>query len=402
MVVSNFTMSLELPNIRKLVQRPKDIVQELVSGDLDLGIVGLDMLSEYGQGNEDLILVHDALGYAYCRLSLAIPENGIFENINSLGRKFLKDNGLQHVALSTADGALEARPRMGVADVIVDLVSSGTTLKENYLKEIEGGVLLKSQEHGVMEAELKSYEVEHVLRSILTITELGPVRLPMSEPFGSKSSRWNKTLGTGLIGKRVGTVLQRKTETLRCFGTSIVVGETGSTVQDDRGDELETTLDVTEEEVGVREKSRIEMVRKKVIKRCSSIASITSIRNDIGAQTGASLPSLIKDMLAIFSCLETFRIGHRYYPSKFVFLPIEHDPPWKPRDLGPLQYLDPSILELTSVDLQCSNIVVMNGLGGLGSWIAQYTAGARNVANLEEPFMVCEWGYNLHNDALSC
>ncbi|GJR45939.1 integrase, catalytic region, zinc finger, CCHC-type containing protein [Tanacetum coccineum] len=44
------------------------------------------------------------------------------------------------------------------------------------------------QEPGVMEAELKSYEVEHVLRSILTITEPGPVRLPMSEPFGSKSS----------------------------------------------------------------------------------------------------------------------------------------------------------------------------------------------------------------------
>ncbi|GJX26954.1 zinc finger, RING/FYVE/PHD-type containing protein [Tanacetum coccineum] len=53
----------------------------------------------------------------------------------------------------------------------------------------------------------------------------------------------------------------------------------------------------------------------------------------ISPQIGASLPSLIKDMLAIFSCLETFRIGHRYYPSKFVFLPIKHDPPWMPRDL---------------------------------------------------------------------
>ncbi|KAJ0600134.1 putative ATP phosphoribosyltransferase [Helianthus annuus] len=62
-----------------------------------------------------------------------------------LGPKFLKESGLQHVEFSTADGALEAAPAMGIADAIVDLVSSGTTLKENNLKEIEGGVLLESQ-----------------------------------------------------------------------------------------------------------------------------------------------------------------------------------------------------------------------------------------------------------------
>ncbi|KAK9069615.1 hypothetical protein SSX86_011519 [Deinandra increscens subsp. villosa] len=159
----------QLTNLEVWFQRPKDIVRKLVSGDLDLGIVGLDTFSEYGQGNEDLIIVHDALAYGDCRLSLAIPKYGIFESINSvkelaqmpqwtaekplrvatgftyLGPKFLKENGLQHVTFSTADGALEAAPAMGIADAIVDLVSSGTTLKENNLKEIEGGVLLESQ-----------------------------------------------------------------------------------------------------------------------------------------------------------------------------------------------------------------------------------------------------------------
>ncbi|KAK1430215.1 hypothetical protein QVD17_12790 [Tagetes erecta] len=159
----------QLSNVEVWFQRPKDIVKKLVSGDLDLGIVGLDTVSEYGQGNEDLILVHDELSYGDCRLSLAIPKYGIFEKINSvkelaempqwtaekplrvatgftyLGPKFLKENGLQHVEFSTADGALEAAPAMGIADAIVDLVSSGTTLKENNLKEIEGGVLLESQ-----------------------------------------------------------------------------------------------------------------------------------------------------------------------------------------------------------------------------------------------------------------
>ncbi|KAG8368828.1 hypothetical protein BUALT_Bualt15G0087400 [Buddleja alternifolia] len=162
----------EIPQISNLevwFQRPKDIVRKLVSGDLDLGIVGLDIVNEYGQGDEDLILVHDALDYGDCRLSLAIPKYGIFENVNSLkelaqmpqwtaerplrvatgfthlGPKFMNENGLKHVTFSTADGALEAAPAMGIADAIVDLVSSGTTLRENNLKEIEGGVILESQ-----------------------------------------------------------------------------------------------------------------------------------------------------------------------------------------------------------------------------------------------------------------
>ncbi|PSS29140.1 ATP phosphoribosyltransferase [Actinidia chinensis var. chinensis] len=159
----------QLSNLEVWFQRPKDIVRKLVSGDLDLGIVGLDTVSEYGQGDEDLILVHDALDYGDCRLSLAIPKYGIFENVNSLRElaqmpqwtpekplrvatgfsymapKFMKENGLKHVSFSTADGALEAAPAMGIADAIVDLVSSGTTLRENNLKEIEGGVILESQ-----------------------------------------------------------------------------------------------------------------------------------------------------------------------------------------------------------------------------------------------------------------
>ncbi|XP_065870846.1 ATP phosphoribosyltransferase 2, chloroplastic-like [Euphorbia lathyris] len=159
----------QLSSLEVWFQRPKDIVRKLVSGDLDLGIVGLDTVSEFGQGDEDLILVHDALDYGDCRLSIAIPKYGIFENVNSmnelaqmpqwtaekplriatgftyLGPKFMKDHGVKHVTFSTADGALEAAPAMGIADAILDLVSSGTTLRENNLKEIEGGVVLESQ-----------------------------------------------------------------------------------------------------------------------------------------------------------------------------------------------------------------------------------------------------------------
>jgi ATP phosphoribosyltransferase len=62
-----------------------------------------------------------------------------------LGEKFFQEKGLKHVQLSTADGALEAAPAMGTADAILDLVSSGTTLRENNLKEINGGAVLSSQ-----------------------------------------------------------------------------------------------------------------------------------------------------------------------------------------------------------------------------------------------------------------
>ncbi|KAF3648342.1 ATP phosphoribosyltransferase 1, chloroplastic [Capsicum annuum] len=178
----------EIPQISNLevwFQRPKDVVRKLVSGDLDLGIVGLDTVCEYGQGDEDLIIVHDALEYGDCRLSLAIPKYGIFENVNSmkelaempqwtperplrvatgftyLGPKFMKENGLKHVSFSTADGALEAAPAMGIADAIVDLVSSGTTLRENNLKEIEGGVIVQSQ--AVLVASRKSLQRKVVL-----------------------------------------------------------------------------------------------------------------------------------------------------------------------------------------------------------------------------------------------
>lgn len=60
-------------------------------------------------------------------------------------RFFTAENGFPHVVVSTADGALEAAPAMGTADMILDLVSTGVTLRENNLKQIEGGTLMESQ-----------------------------------------------------------------------------------------------------------------------------------------------------------------------------------------------------------------------------------------------------------------
>jgi len=127
------------------------------------------------QGDDDLLVVHDALGFGQCHLAVAVPQG--WDEVNSMAdlaalgwtaerplrvvtgythiaREFFARLGLQHVQLSTADGALEAAPAMGSADVILDLVSSGTTLRENNLKQIAGGRVLESQ--GVLVASRKA------------------------------------------------------------------------------------------------------------------------------------------------------------------------------------------------------------------------------------------------------
>jgi hypothetical protein len=65
-----------------------------------------------------------------------IPENGFFS-------RYFREVGIENVVLLSADGALEAAPAMGAADIILDLVSTGVTLRENNLKQIKGGDILE-------------------------------------------------------------------------------------------------------------------------------------------------------------------------------------------------------------------------------------------------------------------
>lgn len=93
--------------------------------------------------------MHEALDFGHCHLALGVPMTGKFANITSLqqlkdmgcwtaetplrvvtgyhaiAKRFFEQNGFEHVALLTADGALEASPAMGCADIILDLVSTG-------------------------------------------------------------------------------------------------------------------------------------------------------------------------------------------------------------------------------------------------------------------------------------
>ena len=159
---------LQIPGLEVWFQRASDVVRKVASGDVDLGIVGYDMLAEIGNGDPDVVLLHDALGFGQCHLALGVPATGRFVNVKSLedlrampwsdqsplrvvtgyhnvARKFFSDHNFQNIVLLSADGALEAAPAMGSADIILDLVSTGVTLRENNLKEIQGGRILDSQ-----------------------------------------------------------------------------------------------------------------------------------------------------------------------------------------------------------------------------------------------------------------
>lgn len=151
-----------------LFQRVKDVVYKVADGTAQLGITGLDVVSE--QAHEDIIVIHDALGYGHCDLTVAVPEawvdvetmadlvdvawdfrEGKGRNLRvattftNLTRKFLHASGIHHFTIVKAEGAIEAAPTIGYADVIVDLVQTGTTLRENHLKTIPDGVIVESQ-----------------------------------------------------------------------------------------------------------------------------------------------------------------------------------------------------------------------------------------------------------------
>lgn len=158
----------QLPNLEIWFQRSADIVRKVRDGDTDLGIVGFDMIAEY-QGTENaIVIIHEALGYGHCHLSVAVPED--WATVNSMealaqlaasrrdsrplrvvskyprqAQAFLAQHQIEPYHILHADGALEAAPQMGTADFIIDLVSSGVTLRENRLKEITGGCLFESQ-----------------------------------------------------------------------------------------------------------------------------------------------------------------------------------------------------------------------------------------------------------------
>ena len=148
-------------SIKLVYQRQLDIIRGILNGSLEMGIVGYDLVLEnLPLEDNDLILIHNALNFGKCSLEIAIPEEWpetsieqitkkekplrIATKYTKLTKKFLDKYSLSY-NLIKGNGSLEVYPELDYSDIIVDLVSTGQTLKENRLKRITGGMLIESQ-----------------------------------------------------------------------------------------------------------------------------------------------------------------------------------------------------------------------------------------------------------------
>ncbi|MDR0845391.1 MAG: ATP phosphoribosyltransferase [Tannerella sp.] len=136
--------------VEVLFLRDDDIPQSVANGVADAGIVGEN---EYVEKGEEAELVK-RLGFSKCRLSLAIPKDADYEGIQWFAGKtiatsypvilnrFLNKKGVNAKTYEIS-GSVEIAPGIGLADAIFDIVSSGSTLVSNRLKEVE--TVMKSE-----------------------------------------------------------------------------------------------------------------------------------------------------------------------------------------------------------------------------------------------------------------
>jgi ATP phosphoribosyltransferase len=130
--------------------RDDDIPEYVQDAVADIGFAGENVIAEK---NKDVIPV-EKLGFGKCRLSIAIPKNGSIKSVGGLNGKkiatsyplvlsnYLKEKKIT-AAIQEISGSVEIAPRIGLADAICDLVSSGSTLFNNELAELE--TILKSE-----------------------------------------------------------------------------------------------------------------------------------------------------------------------------------------------------------------------------------------------------------------
>ncbi len=139
-------LSTNRPEVRLIVVRASDVPTYVQYGAADMGIAGKDVLNEHGGAG--LYQPLD-LQIARCRMMVAVPEGFDYENAVRQGarlrvatkylqtaREHFAEKGV-HVDLIKLYGSMELAPLVGLADAIVDLVSSGGTLKANHLVAVE-------------------------------------------------------------------------------------------------------------------------------------------------------------------------------------------------------------------------------------------------------------------------
>ena len=133
------------PDFKALFVRASDIPEFLADGAAEVGITGADLVAESGRDVTEIL----DLGFGHCRLAVAVREESpvgsaselpagtrVATSFPRIARTFFDDLGIP-IEIATITGATEIAPHLGVADVIVDLVSTGSTLRMNNLREAD-------------------------------------------------------------------------------------------------------------------------------------------------------------------------------------------------------------------------------------------------------------------------
>ena len=241
------------PDLSVIFQRPADIVVSVRQGSVAFGLTGMDVIEEKRGMNGDILILHDALGFGACALTLAVPEvwNSV-QDIPSLKKyshslnrplrvatkfpllteRFLSQHQISHTLIA-AEGTLETAPTIGYADVISDLVSSGQTLRDNRLRPLPDGVIQHSQaalianrktlqtrpETLEMGRRLLEY-IEAHLRAEGNLLVTANIRGDSPEAIAQKM--FTQTVVGGLQGPTISPVIVRDTTT-KWYSVTVVV-----------------------------------------------------------------------------------------------------------------------------------------------------------------------------------
>ena len=156
-------------NIKIIFLHAKEIIQRLGDGTLDIGISGLDLYQESEKNLRDKIYIEDKLNFGNANLVVAVPNDWIdvqtiadLEEISydirskrnmrlrvatkypNLTNSFLLSRGVTQYKLISSLGATETYPFIGSSEIITDISSTGKTLKDNNLRALKDGLILKS------------------------------------------------------------------------------------------------------------------------------------------------------------------------------------------------------------------------------------------------------------------
>jgi ATP phosphoribosyltransferase len=196
--------------------RDDDIPQYVEDGVADIGFVGENVVFEKNKK----VAIEEKLGFGKCRLSMAVQRNELYENAQFLQNKkiatsypvivsnFLKAKGI-NAEIHEISGSVEIAPGIGLADAICDLVSSGSTLFMNGLKEVE--VIFESQAVLIKNNLLNEVQQQLLQRLIFRIQSVKKAKNNKYILLNAPNNKLDEIIGL-LPGMKSPTVLPLATE----------------------------------------------------------------------------------------------------------------------------------------------------------------------------------------------